>query len=201
MSLSPDDALCRLMDGNQRFAAGELRHTHESLSRRLTIEEGQHPFATILGCADSRVPPELLFDQGLGDLFVVRVAGNVIDADTAGSVEYAIQHLGTPLVLILGHGRCGAVTAALELAQHEMNESEEILSLLRHIVPAVRRVDPARPAPERVALGVEANVRHAADRLRNVGAVRRDIQAGRVKVAGGVYDLHKGTVRLVSLPS
>lgn len=196
--LAPDVTLARLLEGNQRFAEGTPRHTHESLSWRHEIEEGQHPFATILGCADSRVAPELIFDQGLGDLFVVRVAGNVVDADTAGSIEYAIEHLGSPLVLVMGHARCGAVTAALELAYRELDESEEILTLLRHIVPAVRHVDAGLPVAERVQAGVEANVLNVVRELSRIPAMRRDIAAGRAQVAGSMYDLHTGRVRLLA---
>src|SRR5947209_7015143 len=102
------------MDGNRRYTRQQSKHPDQSLSRRKELEATQHPFAVILGCADSRVPPELLFDQGLGDLFVIRVAGNIADDAILGSIEYAVEHLGTKLILVLGHEKCGAVTAAVE---------------------------------------------------------------------------------------
>ncbi len=109
-----DAALARLMEGNRRYTRHKAKHPDESLSRRKDLEGTQHPFAVILGSADSRVPPELLFDQGLGDLFVIRVAGNIVDDAILGSIEYAVEHLGAKLILVLGHEKCGAVTAAIE---------------------------------------------------------------------------------------
>ncbi|HEY7392870.1 MAG TPA: carbonic anhydrase [Bryobacteraceae bacterium] len=113
-ALTADTALTRLLDGNQRYARHKERHPDQSAARQKELAGGQHPFAVILGCADSRVPPELLFDQGLGDLFVIRVAGNIVDDAVLGSIEYAVEHLGTKLILVLGHENCGAVSAAVE---------------------------------------------------------------------------------------
>src|SRR6476661_5513416 len=112
-ALSADDALAKLMAGNQRYTRHKEQHPDESLARRKELIGGQHPFAIVLGCADSRVSPELLFDQGLGDLFVIRVAGNIADDAILGSIEYAIEHLGAKLILVLGHEKCGAVSAAV----------------------------------------------------------------------------------------
>lgn len=109
-----DEALARLMEGNARYVSAKLNHPDQTLQRRAEVASGQHPFAIILTCADSRVPPELLFDQGLGDLFVVRVAGNIVDDDILGSIEYGVGELATPLVMVLGHERCGAVKATVE---------------------------------------------------------------------------------------
>src|SRR5947209_10905279 len=109
-----DEALARLMAGNRRYVLHKEQHPDQSLTRRKELESGQHPFAVILGCADSRVSPEILFDQGLGDLFVIRVAGNVVDDTILASVEYAVEHLGTRLIMVLGHEKCGAVSAAIE---------------------------------------------------------------------------------------
>ncbi len=109
-----DAALAKLVEGNRRYMRHKAQHPDESLARRKELEGAQHPFAVILGCADSRVSPELLFDQGLGDLFVIRVAGNIVDDAILGSIEYAVEHLGTKLILVLGHEKCGAVTAAVE---------------------------------------------------------------------------------------
>ena len=111
--VSPDQALARLMDGNRRYSQNKEQHPDETLARRMELQSSQHPFAVILSCSDSRVPPELIFDQGLGDLFVIRVAGNIVDDDGLGSIEYAVEHLGTKLIVVLGHEKCGAVSAAV----------------------------------------------------------------------------------------
>ncbi len=117
-SLSADEALKMLKDGNARFVEGKATHPHQDAARRaLTAGQGQHPVATVLSCSDSRAPVELLFDQGIGDLFVVRVAGNVAATDEIGSMEYAVDHLNTPVVVVLGHSQCGAVTAVVEGAK------------------------------------------------------------------------------------
>lgn len=110
--ISPEEAMKKLADGNSRYAAGACLHSDINQARRTeTAQKGQHPIATILSCSDSRVPPEYIFDQGIGDLFVIRVAGNVADTDEIGSAEYGVDHLGTPVLMVLGHSKCGAVTA------------------------------------------------------------------------------------------
>src|SRR4051812_41623584 len=113
-TISADEALQRLVDGNERFLSGRTRWERETAAALATLTDGQQPYATILGCSDSRVPPELVFDTGLGELFVVRVAGNVFSGEVAGTLQYAGVHLGTPLIVVLGHSGCGALTAALE---------------------------------------------------------------------------------------
>ena len=137
-----DEALEWLLEGNARFAQDRPREFHEGLRRRAMLSEGQHPFASVLGCADSRVPPELVFDTGLGDLFVIRVAGNVASEDEAGSIEYGVDHLDLRLVLVLGHEGCGAVSAALGEAE---GETEELSRLLEQVKPALRRSTPRCP--------------------------------------------------------
>ena len=129
---SGKEALEWLVAGNHRFWDGHPRHDHESMRRVAKLREGQHPFGIVLGCADSRVAPELLFDHGLGDLFVIRVAGNVVADDEAGSIEYGLVHLHVPLVMVLGHEGCGAVTAAL--SAHD-GEPRELVTLLQRIAP------------------------------------------------------------------
>src|SRR4051795_13565486 len=128
-SLPADRALARLLEGNGRYARHKEQHPDETLARRKELETGQHPFAVILSCADSRVPPELVFDQGLGDLFVIRVAGNIADDDVLGSIEYAVEHLHTKLILVLGHEKCGAVSAAVE-GNHDPGHLESLLSAI-----------------------------------------------------------------------
>jgi len=158
------------------------------------LSEGQHPFGIVLGCADSRVAPELVFDHGLGDLFVIRVAGNVVAEDEAGSIEYALQHLGVPLLVVLGHDNCGAVTAAL--GAHE-DEPGELVSLLRRILPALGGIDPSLPMQERIRLGVEANVRQSVAQLRAIQDRLGQSAAERTLIVGAVYDLETGRVRAV----
>ena len=191
---SGEEALALLVEGNKRFVAGRPRHSHESMARRAKLSGGQDPYAIVLGCADSRVPPELLFDAGLGDLFVIRVAGNVVGEDEAGSIEYSIEHLGTLLVVVLGHESCGAVTAALS-AGHE-KEIAELAHLLSVIAPALRDIDPKLPHKEKVMLGVEANVRQSMKRLTSIQD-RINTPEARAIVVGAVYDLDTGRVRIL----
>ena len=128
-----DEALARLKYGNQRFIDDKPRHIHENASWRSLLVETQKPFATVVGCSDSRVPPELIFDVGFGDLFTIRLAGNIIAEDVIGSLQYAGAHLHTPLVVILGHEGCGAVTATVEEMLHKAREPEHIESLIKSI--------------------------------------------------------------------
>ena len=184
------DALARLKEGNRRFVNGQSRHTHESASLRHQLVSGQHPFAIVLGCSDSRVPVELIFDQGFGDLFVIRVAGNVITDDVLGSIEYARIHLNSQLLLILGHERCGAVTAALEARKHPSSDPHGVQTIAKLISPAIGNIDPGLPVSEQVHRAVELNVRWAQEELKNLPEAR-DL---RLSTVGAVYDL-EGTVR------
>jgi carbonic anhydrase len=189
------EAIERLKAGNARFAEGNTRHAHESADWRKHLVADQKPFATILGCADSRVPPELVFDQGFGDLFVIRVAGNVIAPDVLGSLAYALEHLRTPLVVVLGHQGCGAVTAALDaLADPTRKELPAIESLLKLIDPALKKVDLKLPKAERVAAGVEANARWSVQQLVGLAAARKSLIEN-VRLMGAVYLLESGVVR------
>jgi len=193
----PEDgkqALQWLLEGNRRFVEGRPRHDYENQRRRMMLTEGQHPFGVILGCADSRVPPELIFDFGLGDLFVIRVAGNVVADDEAGSIEYAIAHLDVPLILVLGHEGCGAVTAALGMVE---GEAKELEGLLRMIQPALVDIDPSLPSERRIHLGVEANVRQSVNRLLEIAEREQRPEDERVLVVGAVYELDTGRVRVL----
>ncbi len=192
------EALALLLKGNERFVAGSPRHGHESVDRRKEVIAEQHPFATVLGCSDSRVPTELLFDQGLGDLFVVRVAGNVVATDDLGSIEYAVDHLHTPLVLVLGHEGCGAVTAALEPEAARSKEAKDIQELLALILPALKGIDPKLRPTERVSRGVESNVRWSIQQLQNAPDLKEKIAGGHLRIVGGIYELETGKVRLLS---
>lgn len=189
------DPLRLLKDGNCRFVADAPRHEHQDAAwRRENAAHGQHPFALILSCADSRVPPEVVFDQGLGDLFVVRVAGNVCTPEECGSVEYAIGHLHVPLIVVMGHTKCGAVSAAVERAEGHGSVPE----LLHHIEPAVEAAKAGKPADKAalIAAAVRENVWLSISNLIGHSAeIRSAIQMDGLRVIGAVYDLETGKVQ------
>lgn len=190
---APKDVLDRLMEGNRRFVAGTTQHPHSTMDWRKRLSSAQHPIATVFGCADSRVPVELIFDQGFGDLFVVRQAGEVVNMDALGSIEYGISHLGTHLVLVLGHEGCGAVTAALG---DYRKEPFPIQDMLKKIVPALESVR-ALPADQQVEAGVRANVLQTVRELSSVSQFKQMIHEGKLLIRGGVYDLDDGRVELL----
>ena len=167
-TISPSDALKRLMAGNGRFTHGRSIHPDLGADRRKSLVASQHPFATILACSDSRVAPELIFDQGLGDLFVIRVAGNVVDDAVLASIEYSVIHTGSPLVMVLGHARCGAVTATVEaLAGRGSAEDKDtkIGALANLIAPAVRAVPPQTPENLKLDTAIVLNAERAASAI------------------------------------
>jgi len=191
---TPQQALDRLLEGNARFIAGATQHPHQDASWRSGLTGGQHPLAAVLGCSDSRAPVEELFDQGFGDLFVIRVAGNVAADDERGSIEYAVAHLGVSLVLVLGHEQCGAVTAALSTKAERQHEAPEVQVLLERIVPALKDV----PAGEgRVARGVEANARQSMRQLLDTPLIKDKVARHELLVKAAVYDLGTGKVRIL----
>lgn len=194
------EGLRRLQAGNARFVAGHPQHPHEAASWRNDLEQGQHPFAVVLGCSDSRVPPELIFDQGFGDIFVIRVAGNIVDTDVIASVEYAIDHLETQLVLVMGHSRCGAVSATVDQLSSPDGEPAEIVSLLYLIEPAAMGIPESLPRQQRIDQAIRRNVELAVRRLSRVPDLRRRILAGKVKLLGAMYDMHTGKVKLLEEP-
>jgi carbonic anhydrase len=194
---TPAEAVDRLRAGNRRFAAGATRHAHEGADWRRQLVGEQKPFATVLGCSDSRVPVELVFDQGFGDLFVVRVAGNVIAADVVGSVAYAGLHLHTPLFVVLGHAGCGAVTAALDAKLKKAKEPEPIEDLVRLIDPGLAGLDLALPPAARLDAAVEANVRWSVRQLARLPAARQAVERHKCEIVGAVYDLRTGLVRVL----
>jgi len=194
-AVAPADALIQLQQGNQRFLSGQATHPNQTAERRAEVAKGQTPFATILTCSDSRVAAETLFDQGLGDLFIVRVAGNVAKTDEIGSIEYGTGHLGTPLLVVMGHSSCGAVKAVLEGT--EVHGS--IPELVAPIGPAVEKAkaaNPGLPGGEMLARAVETNVWLSVESiLENSATIRDLVKAGKLKVVGAVYDLASGTVQ------
>ena len=194
------DALERLREGNQRFVAGvRSLDILTSQTRRSEFVTGQKPFAVILGCSDSRVPVELVFDQGLGDLFVIRVAGNIVAASQVGSVEFAAAQFGTPLVVVLGHTRCGAVQATLdELQRPSENQSRNLRSIVDRIRPAVEGLLATELSHDSEALArqaVRANVRVSANVLRHGSPILEElIEGNRLRVVGAEYALETGQV-------
>ena len=188
-NITPDSALAELKDGNAHHAGHRYKHPHETAARMRQLASGQHPHAEVLSCADSRVPPEILFDQGLGDLFVVRVAGNVVSDTELGSLEYGAEHLHVPLLIVLGHQRCGAVTAAVEGGEVPGHISA-LTELLR---PAVQKT---RGMPgDRVENAVRANVEMVVKQLRTSGPVlEKLVSRGELKVVGAIYSLDTGQV-------
>jgi carbonic anhydrase len=187
----------RLKAGNARFSAGRPKHVHESLAWRTRLVDGQKPFATIVGCSDSRVPPELVFDVGLGELFDIRLAGNIIAEDVVGSLQYAVAHLHTPLIVVLGHESCGAVTAAVDEMLKPVHEPSHIEALLDLIKPGLSGLDLHQARKELIAQAVDANVRWSMKQLLAMPEAPRAIGAG-VSLVGAVYELGAGKVRFLS---
>jgi carbonic anhydrase len=195
--MTPDEALRMLKEGNERFVTDAPFRGVQGRERRVEVARGQRPFAVLVGCSDSRVPPELLFGRGLGELFIVRVAGNTVDLTARGSVEYAVAELGVPLVLVLGHERCGAVAAAVEVVASNATFPGAIGEVVEPIVPAVLRAK-AQPG-ELLDNAVRENVRRVVTRLRGNGAILPAMaEAGRRKVVGARYDRDDGAVDFVA---
>ena len=192
---SADDALARLLSGNERFVNGRPQPRRSGADAELV--PAQRPFATVLGCSDSRVPPELLFDVGFGELFVIRVAGNVILPAVMGSIQYAAVHLRTPLFMILGHEGCGAVWAALNASHQGSVEKSRIQLLVESIKPGLEAIPADTPSEELLRKGVEANVRWSMHQMLDTPEGRDRIAEGSLKLVGGVYELTTGRVRLL----
>jgi carbonic anhydrase len=192
------EALSRLKAGNVRFAEGKTRHAHEGADWRKQLVDNQKPFATILGCSDSRVPPELVFDQGFGDLFVIRVAGNVIDVDVVGSIQYAVRHLKTQLLVVLGHEGCGAVKAALAVMDGTAKEPRFIEALAKQIEPGRKGLNPKLAGESRVSAAVEANVRWAEKQLASLPEGKMALEEKAMTLVGAVYELKTGRVRFLA---
>jgi carbonic anhydrase len=195
--LSPDEALQRLKDGNERFLAGTARFLTAQSDIFAELAKGQQPFATILTCSDSRVPPELIFDAGFGELFIIRVAGNVMSQEIAGSLQYADQHLHTPLFVVLGHTGCGAVSAAIDSRLHGTRQLSRIQVLVDSILPGIGEVDLELTPEEMLAQAVEANVRWSVRQIRETPEVRARGIDGSVKLVGAIYEIATGRARLL----
>ncbi len=195
-AITADAAVKMLQEGNARYLEGKPQYPRQGRERRaLTAGQGQHPFATMLSCSDSRVPVELIFDQGIGDIFVVRVAGNVAGTDEIGSMEYAVDHLGTPVVVVLGHTQCGAVTAVLQGDKVPPN----IAALVAPIKPAVEQAKGDNPnAAKEVVLNaaIKDNIWQAIeDILQNSPLIKERVRSGKLKVVGALYEIDTGQVQ------
>ena len=191
--VTPDSVIAELKTGNAHHIRHQYKHPHETLARQRELVSAQHPHAEILSCSDSRLPPEIIFDQGLGDLFVVRVAGNVATDSEIGSLEYGAAHLHIPLLVVLGHESCGAVTAAVQGGESEGH----IAALLSLIKPAV---ESSRGMPgDPIANAVRTNVQMVVKQLRASKPVLSELVAhGKLKIVGGVYSLQTGEVAWLS---
>jgi carbonic anhydrase len=215
--IPPAEAISRLKEGNSRFTAGNMQHPHDSnderayiaknsyenpggislgmtseqaAKRRIELAKSQHPFAIILSCSDSRVPPEIVFDEGLGDIFIVRVAGNVLNDEGLGSIEYGVDVLGARLIVVLGHQSCGAVDAAMKTVAAKGKAPGHIQSLVTAIKPVVD----ATPKGD-LDTTIKANVKHVVDALRSSTPIlKAKVDSGDVQVVGGYYTLDTGAV-------
>lgn len=196
--LSAEEGLRRLVEGNKRFVSGKARFPTVCKETLAALAKGQQPFATILGCADSRVPPELIFDANFGELFIIRVAGNVISPEVMGSIQYAGSHLHTPLFLVLGHQGCGAVKAALESKSKGATHLSHIQVLLNNIVPGLSGLNNSHPSSEdHLAEAVEANVRWSMKQLMETPEGKQAAREGRKKLVGAVFEINSGRVRFL----
>jgi len=199
-STDPDEILRKLLEGNQRFMKGKTSGPRRKPEDFTKLAEGQAPMAVIVGCADSRVPPEVVFDQGVGDLFVVRVAGNVVSgagATVKGSIEYAVAELNVALVMVLGHTQCGAVKAAVKHISADDPLPGAIAELVNNIKPAVAKAK--GEAGDLLENAIKANVDIGVERLKTLEPVLAGpVKKGQVKVVGGVYDLRTGGVTIIT---
>ena len=192
--MTPDEALDKLMVGNRRFVERKVTSPNQDTARLTEVAQGQNPFASILSCADSRVPPEILFDQGLGDLFVVRDAGNVATPEEIGSLEFGTLILGSQVLMVLGHESCGAVRATLEGG----DVPGKIGSILEQIQPAVKQFQGQQDNEDAVKKAVKANVLFQMGRVKASSVISELVEQGKLKVVGAYYNLKTGGVSLIT---
>ena len=193
---TPDDALSRLLAGNQRYMQGSPIHPNQSAERQAVVAQGQHPWAAILGCIDSRVPPELVFDQGLGDMFVARTAGQVIDNAVLGSLEFAVEE-GVKLLMVLGHQSCGAVKATINTIQNGGHPEGQIAALVKAITPAVIQAE--SQTGDLLDNSIKANVALEMQYLTSSSdIISGAVKQGAINLVGAEYNLQTGAVNLLS---
>jgi carbonic anhydrase len=196
-ALTADAALARLKGGNKRFLNGQAKFPTVQKEVLAALARGQSPYATILGCSDSRVPPELIFDAGFGELFIVRVAGNVVSPTVMGTLQYAALHLCTPLFVVLGHEGCGAVDAALHVQLHDAEVPERIGVLLDNIHPGLEALPGDLPYDRLLNAAVEANVRWSMRQLLETPEAQARGAEGVMKLVGAVFEFETGRVRFL----
>jgi carbonic anhydrase len=197
VQIAAEQGLQKLIAGNQRFMQGQAKFPTVCKETLADLAREQKPFATILGCSDSRVPPELIFDANFGELFIVRVAGNVISPEVMGSLQYAGAHLLTPLFVVLGHAGCGAVKAALEYKLNGVQLRSRIQILVNNILPGLPEFDAQSSQEEKLASAIEANVRWSMHQLLETPEGQNGLKMG-VKLVGAVYDITTGQVRFLA---
>jgi carbonic anhydrase len=194
---SPEVALKTLLEGNARFTSGQRLHPNQDADRRTASAPGQRPFAVLFGCADSRLAAEIIFDRGIGDLFVVRTAGHVVGPEVLGSIEYAVATLDTPLIAVLGHDSCGAIAATLDALQHGVSPPGFMRDVVERVMLSVLAAQEKADGDPDAA--VEEHIRYTTDLLVQRSAVIAErVAAGRVGVVGLCYQLAEGTVRRVA---
>jgi carbonic anhydrase len=196
-SFTATQALERLRAGNARFVQGAARFPTVQKEVLAALAKQQHPYATVLGCSDSRVPPELIFDAGFGELFIIRLAGNVLSPEVAGTLQYAGVHLKTPLFVVLGHEGCGAVQAALEAKFRGARERSRIEVLLSSVLPGLDGIAPGSPPGEQLAEAVEANVRWTIRQIRETPEAQARQAEGVMQLVGAVAEISTGRVRFL----
>ena len=199
VGVTADQALKNLMDGNQRYVAGKMTNQKRSdATTRATLTKTQKPYAIILSCSDSRVPPEIIFDEGLGEIFVIRVAGNVADPVVLGSIEYAAEHIGTPLVMVLGHKSCGAVTAAVKATGKPEGNLGQIVTAIQPAVEQAKKETAGKPEAEVIDKAIDDNIDLVAASLTKQSEVLKGLVAkGELKIVKAKYDLEDGKVSLL----
>ena len=197
-TLSADEALLRLKAGNERFVAGTAKFPTMQKEILIDLAQGQHPYATILSCSDSRVPPELIFDAGLGELFIIRVAGNVMSPEIAASLQYAGRHLQTPLFVVLGHTNCGAVAAAIDTRLHGTRQHSRIQLLVDAILPGLADLDTQLTSEAMCAQAVEGNVRWSMRQILETAEGQERQAEARMKLVGAIYEIETGRVRFLA---
>jgi carbonic anhydrase len=191
--MTADQAMKNLLEGNDRFVSGNVVHPDQSIAeRRAELVSAQHPFAVVVTCSDSRIPPEIVFDQGLGDIFVVRTAGEVMDNVTLGTIEYAVDHLNVPLVLVLGHDGCGAVEAAVSGGE----APGHIADLVKAIKPAVETAKGMKG--DLLNNSIDVNTQNIVEELKSSQPILNPaVEAGRLKIVGARYHLDSGAVKVM----
>lgn len=197
--VGPDEALQKLIAGNKRFVQSQTTHRSLTISEaRAKLVQGQKPYAIILSCSDSRVPPEIVFDETLGQLFVVRVAGNVVDPVVLGSIEYAVSHLGSSLIMVLGHEACGAVTAAMSETGKTEGNISAVLEMIMPAVQSVRNTKEGKNRPDQVEATIDRNIDLQAENLTKQSSIIKEyVDQGKVRIVKGKYHLHHGEVTLL----